>query len=149
MPTVTTTRAPVAAPSRPAQPPKAPARATRSNIARKSNSQGIPPAVRLGAGPSSGGGEPLAPTVQMAIESSLHEDMQGVRVHSDSRAQSANRNLSARAFAHGPNIFLGSGESPTDLGLMAHEAAHVVQQRGAPTIQRYTPGSGDTHECWG
>ena len=29
---------------------------------------------------------------------------------------------------------------------MAHEAAHVVQQQGAPTIQHYTHGGGDAYE---
>ncbi len=73
-------------------------------------------------------------------------DMEGVRVHSDSRAQGAASGLSARAFTHGPNIVLGPGESEMDLGLMAHEAAHVVQQQSAPTIQRYTLGGGDSYE---
>jgi hypothetical protein len=104
----------------------------------------MPPAVRLGAGAS--GGEPLVPSVQTAVENSLQVDLQGVRVHSDANAQNAARNQSARAFAHGSNIFLGRGESPTDLRLMGHEAAHVVQQQGAPTVQRFTPGQGDSLE---
>ena len=73
-------------------------------------------------------------------------DMGGVRVHSDSNAQSAAAGMSARAFTHGSNIVLGPGESDEDLGLMAHEAAHVVQQQSAPVIQRYTVGGGDSYE---
>jgi len=46
------------------------------------------------------GGQPLAPAVRMPIEDSFQVDMQGVRVHSDSRAQSAATGLSARAFTH-------------------------------------------------
>jgi Domain of unknown function (DUF4157)/APOBEC-like N-terminal domain len=92
------------------------------------------------------GGQPLAPAVRMALEESFQMDMEGVRVHSDSRAQGAASGLSARAFTHGPNIVLGPGESEMDLGLMAHEAAHVVQQQSAPTIQRYTLGGGDSYE---
>ncbi|MCU1255833.1 MAG: hypothetical protein JWM83_2132 [Candidatus Angelobacter sp.] len=95
---------------------------------------------------ASSGGQPLAPAVRMALEDSFQMDMEGVRVHSDSRAQGAASGLSARAFTHGPNIVLGPGESEMDLGLMAHEAAHVVQQQSAPTIQRYTPGGGDSYE---
>jgi hypothetical protein len=95
---------------------------------------------------ASSGGQPLAPAVRMALEESFQMDMEGVRVHSDSRAQGAASGLSARAFTHGPNIVLGPGESEMDLGLMAHEAAHVVQQQSAPTIQRYTLGGGDSYE---
>jgi hypothetical protein len=91
------------------------------------------------------GGQPLAPAVRMALEESYQVDMRGVRVHSDSGAQEAAAGLSARAFAYGNNIVLGPGESATDLGLMAHEGAHVVQQQAAPIIQRYTPG-GDAYE---
>ena len=92
------------------------------------------------------GGQPLAPAVRMALEDSYQVDMRGVRVHSDSGAQEAAAGMSARAFAYGNNIVLGSGESATDLGLMAHEGAHVVQQQAAPIIQRYTPGGGDSYE---
>jgi hypothetical protein len=91
------------------------------------------------------GGQPLAPAVRMALEESYQVDMRGVRVHSDLGAQEAAAGLSARAFAYGNNIVLGPGESATDLGLMAHEGAHVVQQQAAPIIQRYTPG-GDAYE---
>jgi hypothetical protein len=91
------------------------------------------------------GGQPLAPAVRMALEESYQVDMRGVRVHSDSGAQEAAAGLSTRAFAFGNNIVLGPGESATDLGLMAHEGAHVVQQQAAPIIQRYTPG-GDAYE---
>jgi hypothetical protein len=95
---------------------------------------------------ASSGGQPLAPAVRMALEESYQMDMRGVRVHSDSGAQEAAAGMSARAFAYGNNIVLGSGESATDLGLMAHEGAHVVQQQAAPIIQRYTPGGGDSYE---
>ncbi len=146
---------PVAPPRSPV--PVPPPRSTRTQAAV---SRRLAPAVRIGtatastanplpmsvAGTPASGGQPMAPAVQMAIEDSLQADMQGVRVHSDSRAHAAAAGLSARAFAHGNNIVLGRGESPTDLVLMAHEAAHVVQQQGAPVIQRYTPGGGDFYE---
>jgi uncharacterized protein DUF4157 len=118
-------------------------------------SRRLAPAVRMGAAASAAdnqpmstatGGQPLAPAVRMAIEDSYKVDLGGVRVHSDSGAQQAAANLSARAFAFGNNIVLGRGESATDLGLMAHEGAHVVQQQAVPVIQRYTPGAGDLYE---
>jgi uncharacterized protein DUF4157 len=39
--------------------------------------------------------------------------------------------MGARAFAYGSDVFLGAGESGADLGLMAHELTHVVQQGAA------------------
>lgn len=87
-----------------------------------------------------GGGEPLHPSVQDAVESHTGFDMSSVRVHQDNSAQNAARSLKARAFTHGSDIWLGPGESPADLRLMSHEATHVVQQNSATsaiqTIQR-------------
>jgi hypothetical protein len=73
-------------------------------------------------------------------------DLESVRVHTDSTSQDAARHLSARAFAFGPHIVVGRGERPTDLGLMAHEAAHVVQQQAAPAVQRFTSGTANSFE---
>jgi len=103
-------------------------------------------AVPSGSREAASGGEPLAPTVQEALEEGLQADLRDVRVHSDARSHQAADTLSARAFTHGPNIVLGRGESPRDLALMSHEAAHVVQQQGAPSVQRFTPVSGDACE---
>ena len=110
------------------------------------NAASTSPADNLPISTASSGGQPLAPAVRMALEESYQADMQGVRVHSDSSAQKAAAGRSARAFAYGNNIVLGRGESATDLGLMAHEGAHVVQQQAAPIIQRYTPAGGDSYE---
>jgi len=83
-------------------------------------------------------GEPLQSQVQSALESSLQVNMDTVRVHTDARSAAAAESLSARAFTCGPHIFLGSGEHPSDLALMAHEGAHVVQQQGVPMLQMST-----------
>lgn len=93
------------------------------------------------------GGEPLPQPVQSAIGQSLQLDLKSVRVHTDTHARSMARSLSARAVTHGSHIFLGPGERTTDLGLMAHEVAHVVQQqRSTPTPQLSAPGQGGVHE---
>jgi Domain of unknown function (DUF4157) len=93
------------------------------------------------------GGVPMAAPVQSAIEGSYGVNLGSVRVHTDTQAQNKTRSLSARAFTFGNHIFLGRGERATDLRLMAHEAAHVVQQRGAPTVQKLSSSeSGDACE---
>ena len=77
-----------------------------------------------------GGGTSLNPVTRGALESSLGADLGHVRVHDDGPARQAARDLNARAFTHGSDIWLGPGASQNDLRLMAHEATHVVQQAG-------------------
>lgn len=91
-----------------------------------------------------GAGTPLNPVTRGALESNLGADFGHVRVHDDAPARQAARNLNARAFTHGDDIWLGPGASQSDLGLMAHEATHVVQQSGGiqRMIQRALAGAG-------
>ncbi len=77
---------------------------------------------------SPSGGEALHDSVRTPVERVLNSDLSDVRVHSDEKSQQAASAIDARAFTHRHNIFLGKGESSHDLGLIAHEATHVVQQ---------------------
>ncbi|BCB76393.1 hypothetical protein GCM10022251_24100 [Phytohabitans flavus] len=85
-----------------------------------------------------GPGTPIPPDVRAQIEPHLGFALGDVQVHSNTAAQLAAAQLGARAFTSGGHIFLGSGESATDLPLMAHEATHVVQQQtvGVYRLQR-------------
>ncbi|HED35737.1 MAG TPA: DUF4157 domain-containing protein [Gammaproteobacteria bacterium] len=88
-----------------------------------------------------GTGEALSPYTRERLESSVGVDLKHVRVHSDSQSHEANKGLSAKAFAHKNHIWLGRGQSPTDLKLMAHEVTHTVQQGSAgsqrvPSVKR-------------
>lgn len=104
--------------------------------------------VATSAVQSKGSGMPLLGEVQDHIESHLQADLSGVRVHADAGAASAADAMGARAFTHGSDVFLGSGERPSDMGLMAHELTHVVQQGGAaPHAQaKLTVGGESTPE---
>jgi len=84
---------------------------------------------------SPGPGSGIPAGVRSQIEPHLGADLSGVQVHSSAAAQEAAGQLGARAFTSGGHIFLGAGESASDLSLMAHEATHVVQQ-GGPAVQR-------------
>ncbi|MEV6041160.1 DUF4157 domain-containing protein [Nonomuraea sp. NPDC052116] len=77
-----------------------------------------------------GRGRPMAPAMRAAIEQRTGADLSDARIHDDATAVRAAQAIDARAFTQGDDIFLGQGESDQDLGLMAHEAAHVAQQRG-------------------
>ncbi len=78
---------------------------------------------------SPGSGTPIPPEVRARIEQHLGLPLAGVQVHGDPAARQAAAQLGARAFTAGGHIFLGPGESASDLALMAHEATHVVQQQ--------------------
>lgn len=84
---------------------------------------------------SPGAGSPLPSSVRSRVEPHVGANLSGVRVHTGPSAHRAAASLNARAFTHGSNIFLNRAESSSNVGLMAHEATHVVQQGAAP-IQR-------------
>ena len=86
-----------------------------------------------------GTGEPLRPDVRRTLESHIGADLGGVRVHQDAAAHESSEALRARAFTHQGDIWLGKGESQGDVHLMAHEAAHVVQQGAAPLLPAAAP----------
>jgi hypothetical protein len=85
-----------------------------------------------------GAGEPLAPSVRTRLERTIGVDLGAVRVHADAGAQAASKALRAKAFTHRNHIFLGAGRSPHDVGLMAHESTHVLQQRA---LERRPPAA--------
>lgn len=85
---------------------------------------------------SPGSGSPLDETVRSRIEPVLGSDLSAVRVHQGESAQDASQSLSAKAFTYQNNIYLGKGQSPTDVALMAHESTHVVQQKSAGSVIR-------------
>lgn len=83
-------------------------------------------------------GAALSPTRRAPLESAFGADFSRVRIHSGSAARASARSLGARAYTWGQSVVLGPGESVESDGgrLLAHELAHVVQQRGgdgAPT----------------
>ncbi|MGG7566517.1 eCIS core domain-containing protein [Rhodovulum sp. DZ06] len=78
------------------------------------------------------GGAPLAASVRGPLESAFGRDLSHVRVHDDARAHDAARGIGARAFAAGHDVSFARGAYRPDTaagrGLIAHEAAHVLQQ---------------------
>jgi len=83
-----------------------------------------------------GGGRPLPQFARARIEARLGVDLGRVRVHTGKDAQLIARHIGARAFAHGPNIWLRSEADLGNLSLLAHEAAHCIQQGAARPLPR-------------
>ena len=85
---------------------------------------------------SKGGGSALAPEVRAFMEPRFGADFSSVRVHTDSTAVQMNKDLGAQAFAHGSDIYYGSGKSPGNNELTAHELTHTIQQGGAVRLNK-------------
>jgi hypothetical protein len=78
-------------------------------------------------------GMPLDATTRAFMEPRFGQDFSGVRVHADPSSALSAWALNARAFTVGDHILFGAGHhapaSGTGMWIMAHELAHVVQQR--------------------
>ncbi|MFL5861439.1 MAG: DUF4157 domain-containing protein [Solirubrobacteraceae bacterium] len=95
-----------------------------------------PHAVAARLGP----GRPLDPAVHRTMSSALGDQLGPVRVHDDQAAGRLTESLGARAVAVGEHVVFAPGEyqpgTPVGDALLAHELAHVAQQRGpAPTAE--------------
>jgi hypothetical protein len=101
-----------------------------------SQEQIVSPLIAQRIEQSKGQGNPLPANVQHAMNESMGYDFRDVRVKTDNEAADLSRQLGARAFTQGRDIWLGRGESINDSKLMAHELTHVVQQGAAPRIER-------------
>ena len=87
-------------------------------------------------------GRTLEGSLRGFFEPRFRNDFSDVRVHTGPRAEGMARSLQARAFTFGRDVFFGAGfydpDSRSGRRLLAHELAHVVQQRRMPhqLIQR-------------
>lgn len=96
-----------------------------------------------GLAAASGGGAPLPDSVRSFMEPRFGTDFSGVRIHTGGNSEHLNRQVSAQAFTHGRDIFMGEGtyapDSASGRHLLAHELTHVVQQGGASELHRTSP----------
>lgn len=96
----------------------------------------VHPSVQSTIDAKRGGGQALDTGVADRFSPQLG-DLSDVRVHTDQTAHDLNHAVSARAFATGNDVFFAGGQYKPNTSdgdhLIAHELAHVVQQRGAPT----------------
>ena len=88
-------------------------------------------AVRLQRS-TAGAGTALPPGLRESAERSFAADFSDVRVHRDPDAQAAARQVSAKAFTVGSDIYFAAGHyDPDSTGgrhLLGHELTHVTQQ---------------------
>ena len=80
-----------------------------------------------------GGGQPLPQDLREEMERRFGTDFGTVRIHDDAQAHASAADLHAKAFTHGSDIVFSANRFAPHAGpgkrLLAHELAHVVQQR--------------------
>lgn len=112
---------------------------------------GVSPEVEQSIQRMRGGGRALDNRVRAQMEPAFGADFGGVRVHTDARADTLNRELGAHAFTTGQDILFRQGAynpgSSSGLELLAHELTHVVQQNGDEVRPKLTISQpGDRYE---
>jgi Domain of unknown function (DUF4157) len=94
----------------------------------------VHPSVQTTIDSTRGSGQALDTGVSRRLSPQLG-DLSDVRVHTDQTAHDLNHAVSARAFATGTDVYFANDQYKPNTSdgdrLIAHELAHVVQQRGA------------------
>jgi hypothetical protein len=87
-----------------------------------------------------GGSLPHGEAIQRAFG---RHDISAIQAHTGGDAQAASRAIGAEAYATGQQVAFAGAPS---LHTAAHEAAHVVQQRGGVQLEGGVGARGDVHE---
>lgn len=99
---------------------------------------------QIATGVQTGPGQPLDSTIRTRLETGFGADFSTVRIHADDKAAEAAERLSAKAYTDGEEIVFGAGHyQPGEhdgMQLLAHEAAHVLQQRAGVAGVQLKPG---------
>ncbi len=101
---------------------------------------------------SGGAGMPVPGAVMERFNEVAPGNVEGARLHADPRSATAARDIGARAFTIGSDVFFGAGQfephTTQGVALIGHELTHVVQQREGrvqPAREGSSP-SGDAAE---
>jgi Domain of unknown function (DUF4157) len=86
------------------------------------------------------GGRALDTATRAAFEPRFGRSLSQVRLHENAAARMLSRDLGARAFTHGNDIYFAAGQldqrSLAGRRLLAHEITHTLQQGGAGVLRR-------------
>src|SRR5260370_39184668 len=106
-----------------------------SVLAKTVSGEPPPPADPLAVMEELGTGEPIDARTSARMEGVFSVPFGQVRIHTDSKGAELSSRLHARAFAVGEHVAFARGQYqpgiPRGDALIAHEFAHVVQQRGS------------------
>ncbi|MEW7292182.1 eCIS core domain-containing protein [Aquimarina sp. 2304DJ70-9] len=86
---------------------------------------------------TNGKGSPLSKDTRTEMETGFGANFSNVRIHNDAQAAQMNKDLGARAFTHGADIYFNQGQfnnsSKEGKKLLAHELTHTIQQGSVAT----------------
>ena len=103
-------------------------------------------AEQVAAATPTGQGRPLDEQTRAFMEARFGTSLQDVRVHSDAEGEGLAEALNAEAYAVGPHVVFGRDRyAPRQFAgrhLLAHELAHVIQQRGGSVPSRVVSAAG-------
>jgi len=89
-----------------------------------------------------GQGSPLSKRVSQEMGQKIGGNFSNVRIHTDDSAIQMSKEIGAKAFTHGNDIYFNSGkynpENSSGKFLLAHELTHVNQQSGRNTVNSST-----------
>ena len=90
---------------------------------------------------ASSGGRSLDGQSRARLEQGFGTDLGGVRVHTGTDAAGIARQIHAKAFTHGSDVYFGEGEyrpgTPDGDRVIAHEVAHTVQSGSVGGVHRF------------
>jgi hypothetical protein len=97
-----------------------------------------------------GTGEKMPPSLREQAGRGLHFDFSGVRLHTGEQADTLSRQIGAKAFTVGSDIFFTHGafspSSPDGQRILRHELTHVVQQKGQSAAHLHLGARNNDHE---
>ncbi len=92
-----------------------------------------------------GRGETLGTNEREFFETRMDADFSNVRIHRDAEAASLAKDVNAKAFTIGGDVFFGEGQyqpgSSAGKRLIAHELTHTLQQGAADRVAREAEGA--------
>ena len=110
----------------------------------------LPADVSAGLAAEQGKGSALPTDARSDLEPRIGVDLGEVRIHSDDVAAHMAGRLAAHAFTSGDDVYFNAGQyrpgTVEGRYLLAHELAHVAQQRSGIRPDGATGHVGDTHE---
>lgn len=121
--------------------------------AESSSSAPVTTSLAAGLSNTKGRGASLPGNTRQFMESAFSVDFSKVRVHADGAAADMSRDIHAKAFTHGSDIYFNNGQyNPHTLQgrhLLAHELTHVVQQGGSGSAGLIQRAETDDRSCAG
>ncbi len=110
-------------------------RSASNTIGNKANTSENDLSIEQNLASSKGRGQQMPAEIRNQMESVFDADFSQVNIHTDKQSGDMNRQLNAKAFAHGRDIYFGEDnynpDSHQGKHLLTHELTHVVQQTGS------------------